>query len=65
MDDKMRKRRHKPSPGSSHGMSKLRDDQVRLIRNDDRSLTKIAVDYCVSPTTIGQIKRRERWKHLQ
>lgn len=45
--------------------SKLTEDDVRLIRNDNRSYQAIAGDYpAVSGAAIGRLKRGETWKHV-
>lgn len=53
-----------PAKGEGHGMSKLTNQQVITIRNDNRSLKEIAKDYGVSPGLVGFIKRRKNWKHI-
>ncbi len=50
--------------GVTHGMSKLDDQKVRLIRQDDRPRTRIAADYGVTESAIRLIQNRERWKHV-
>jgi len=50
--------------GERHGLSKLTEAQVLQIRSDSRSLRIIAIDYGVSNVLIGDIKRREIWKHI-
>lgn len=50
--------------GEKHGCSKLTDEQVIEIRSRTESQRKIAEKYDVSQTTIGEIKRRERWRHI-
>lgn len=62
MLDKVKKGRQ--SRGVSHGMSRLTEEQVKLIRRDSRQNTLIAKEYKVSPTTIGRIKNRQYWSHL-
>lgn len=45
--------------------SKLTEDQVRVIKQDNRSYSKIAADYSgVSGAAIGRIKRGETWIHV-
>ena len=55
MDDRTR-------DGNTHHL--LTEDQVRAIRADPRSHRVIAEEYGVSHTTIGEIKRRERYTHI-
>jgi DNA invertase Pin-like site-specific DNA recombinase len=45
-------------------ISKLTAEQAIAIRTDPRPTLKIAEQYHVTRTTIGEIKRRETWKHL-
>lgn len=53
--------------GENHGMSKLDDIRVRKIRAIGGSLSqsKIAAMFGVSPSVIGEVLRRETWKHVQ
>ncbi len=43
---------------------KLIPDQVRSIRNDDRTMKVIGEDYGVSAANICNIKKRNAWKHI-
>ncbi len=45
--------------------SKLTADQVRSILSDTRSNTQIGRAYKISTATVGEIKRREIWKHIE
>lgn len=45
-----------------HGRQKLRPEQVRAIRDDQRSHRIIAADYKMSHTHVGFIKRHLTWK---
>lgn len=45
--------------------AKLTEEDVVAIMADTRSQTRIAADYDVSKQTIGSIKRREKWAHIQ
>jgi hypothetical protein len=61
MRDCVTKKRH------AHGetsYSKLTEDQVRAIRADSRSQSKIAADYGVVQQTVFDIKHHKTWKHL-
>lgn len=42
----------------------LSESDVPLIRDDTRSLTKIAEDYGVTYNAIFKIKHRQTWKHI-
>ena len=51
--------------GESHGMVKLKGDEVLLIRaNTTDSHRSIAITFGVSEQTICDIKARRTWKHL-
>lgn len=50
--------------GEKNGWSKLTSSQVLEIREDDRKLKLVAMDYFVSETTISSIRRRKTWGHL-
>jgi hypothetical protein len=43
---------------------KLTAERVIAIRADPRPYPKIAEQYHVTRSTVGEIKRRETWKHL-
>lgn len=45
--------------------SKLTPEQILKIRSDIRSQRKIAHDYGVSHTTIGDIKNNKYWSHIK
>jgi len=55
VQDKMAKGRHR-------GNHRLTQDQVKAIAADHRTLKKIAAEYGVCPTTIGNIKQGITWK---
>lgn len=50
--------------GQLHGMAKLKEEQVKRILSDERKIYEIAQEFGVSRITIGDIKRRKRWKYL-
>lgn len=58
------KQKNRNSKGSIHGMSKLTEEDIVNIRQDSRSLKKIAADYGVCSTNISAIKNRKTWKHV-
>lgn len=68
MDDMVKRGREAhhgvSQPGSSNGSSKLLEEQVKLILQDDRTLKMIALDYNISKVRVSQIKRGLAWKHL-
>jgi hypothetical protein len=63
---KIRSRRKKDRypKGEKHGMAKLKTAQVIAIRNDTRSLGKIAREYRISPSMVRFIRLRQSWKHV-
>lgn len=67
MDAKGR-RRSRPRAGSLHAMAKLGEAQVLLIRQEygagGVTLEALAQRFAVGETTIGQIVRRQTWRHL-
>jgi len=50
--------------GEKHGLSKLTEKQVIIIRKEKGLLKNIAKRFSVSPDTISSIKLRKTWKHL-
>lgn len=56
-----------PSRGETHNMAVLTESdvyQIRQLLEDGLLQREIAEIYNVSASTIGSIKRRERWTHL-
>jgi len=64
VQDREKKGRNKPPYGNAHGMAKLKESDIPLIRSDPRKYRIIAVDYGVNPCQIGRIKRGQIWKHV-
>ena len=60
--DMVKKDRH--MAGERHHNAKLTAEQVADLRADQRSYRAIAMDLGISPLTVGQIKRRESWRHI-
>jgi len=56
--------RHNPPIGERSGTSKLTEEQVTNIRNDERSQAVIAVEYGVNQSTISRVKGNKRWAHM-
>jgi len=67
IEDKLQKERH--CRGSSHGMSKLSEDDVieirRLYSTGDFLQREIAEKYGVCKQTISAIVRGQTWRHLK
>lgn len=56
-----------PACGSSHGIAKLTETQVEVIKlrlRNGEGCTEIARDYKVDKSTISSIKRGHTWKHV-
>lgn len=51
--------------GERNGPAKLTESQVRAIRADARGVRKLSKAYGVAQTTIGSIKKRKTWKHVE
>jgi hypothetical protein len=67
-DDRGAKGRTKPPKGEGHGMSKLKDDDVRTIRallGRGVKGAKLATLFKVSQATISHIKHGQKWAHVQ
>jgi hypothetical protein len=62
MEDKIAKGRQ--NKGSSHGMSKLTEEQVLSIFKDTRLYREIAEEHGISVPTVSDIKRGYSWSHL-
>lgn len=65
VDDMMAKGRGRKAKGVGHGAAKLTEDQVRAIRADPRKLRDIAPDYGIGKSTVGYIKSRKIWGHIE
>ena len=63
IDDMLRKGRSRR--GERHLDAKLTEEQVRAIRKDPRTHRELSAEYGVGYGVIGQIKRREIWKHVE
>ena len=50
--------------GESNPTSKLKEQDVKYIRNSMESHASLARKYNVSPTTISDVRIRKIWKHL-
>lgn len=51
--------------GERHGGARLSENDVRNIRTDQRSQRAIAAAFDVAQTTIGLVKHRKSWKHVE
>ena len=50
--------------GEQNPMSKLREDDVRAIRIDNRSQKNIARSYGINQATVSEIKTFKIWRHV-
>lgn len=50
--------------GRKHPMAKLTEDEVLEIRKSKEPHYMISAMYDISLNYVGQIKRKERWKHI-
>lgn len=50
--------------GSRHGMSKLTETDILVIRSDSRTQEVIAKSYGINQSHVSNIKRKKTWKHL-
>lgn len=50
--------------GSKNPMSVLNDEKVREIRLSKKSRKELSEIFYISITTVGQIQRFEKWKHV-
>jgi hypothetical protein len=64
MRDKAQKGRSRAPLGEQNGHAVLTERQVKRILKDPRPYAEIAAQYKVASTTIGSIKQRVSWKHL-
>lgn len=62
ISDRQKAGRH--AHGERVGGVKLKAEQIPVIRNDPRSERVLAEVYGVSANVIGEIKRRNIWKHI-
>ncbi len=51
--------------GVEHSKSKLKDFEIKDIRESELSNRKLAKIYFVSPETISCVKKRKTWKHIE
>ena len=63
--DMMRRGRGVDNRGSKHGMSKLTEEDVRLIKSSSMSGVATAKKFGVSKTTISEIRSGKHWAHVK
>ena len=68
MIDMLNKGRGNKAKGNYNGMAKLTEKQVLEIRDEyakgETTHRKLALEYDVAFSTIGEIIRRKKWKHI-
>lgn len=64
MVDMITKGRKRSALGSDSSNSKLTEDQVLQIFNDERIYKEIAKEFNITHEQVGSIKRKKDWKHL-
>lgn len=64
MSDMSDKGRRVNPKGEANGGAKITARDVAAIRSDDRGHREIAVEYGISRSMVGRIKRLEKWAHL-
>ncbi len=62
--DMIKKGRSRFPKGEENGHAKLTDDDVRKIRNDDRTYSVISKEYGVCKAVICEVRSRKLWKHV-
>lgn len=62
--DRVKRGRARGPKGVAHGSAKLTDDDVRAIRIDPRSSSKVGAEYGVHRAQIGRIRSRQLWSHV-
>jgi hypothetical protein len=50
--------------GEASANAKLTEEQVRMIRADNRTTREIAQDYGIGSAQVSKIKTRTQWSHL-
>jgi len=65
MKDKADKGRAKAPFGAANSHAVLTEEQAQNILSDPRPYAAIAADYNVAASTIGSLKQRHSWGHLQ
>lgn len=65
MQDKIAKGRQRVAFGAHAAKAKLTDGQASAILADPRPYAAIAADYGVTASTVGSIKQRSSWRHIE
>jgi hypothetical protein len=64
ISDKIKRGRARYASGESHGISKLKEEDVIYIFNSKETIFKLADRFGVSFQTISRVRRGELWSHL-
>lgn len=51
--------------GERHGMARLTEDVVRMIRSDPRSSVELGMELGVNHSTVQRVRRRQTWAHVE
>lgn len=62
--DKIKHGTVRPLKGVNNPRAKLTEAQVKTIRADARRTYEIAKDYGLAWTTVNEIRRKKKWKHV-
>jgi len=65
MQDKIAKGRSRVPIGEKSPHAKITEEQAQAILADPRPYTVIAEHYGIAAATVGSIKQRQSWRHLQ
>lgn len=64
MRDKIAKGRARVAVGTATGHAVLTEEQARSVLADPRPYAQIAADYGITASTVGSLKQRKSWKHI-
>ena len=64
IQDMRRKGRERKAVGEAHPHAKLTERQVREIRSDPRGPSVLAPIYSVATSSITNIRKRRKWRHI-
>ena len=54
----------RPVIGMNHHSSKLNDELVRYIRQNNKSDYRVAKELGVDPSTIRDVRNKKTWRHI-
>lgn len=66
LDNNRDKQRHGTQcRGSSHGTSKLKEDEIPEIRDRSNNIKSLMAKYNISKALVDKIRAKEIWKHVK